>query len=195
MITDQPMDADRPWGAPAPPEPDRPRWSGRKTAVALAVAVIIAGAGGVAIYAATSNDSSATPGGPGGGGPGGGFGGGPGFAPGNGAQRGGGLGALATALHGEFVLSDGSTELLQTGKVTSVSATSIALTSTDGYAKTYTIDSSTVIDNGRSQASDVKTGDQVTVIAKSEGAAVAIEDRTNEGQGGMGLPQQPPAAR
>ena len=100
---------------------------------------------------------------------------------------------LAGALHGEFVIADGSTELLQTGKITQVSASSLAVLSTDGYAKTYTIDAATVIGNG--QASNLKTGDQVTVIAKSEGTAVAVEDRSAMGQGNLGVPQQPPPGR
>jgi hypothetical protein len=123
------------------------------------------------------------------GGPGGGPGGeggpgfGPGFAPPDG--RGGGLGAINDALHGEFVIADGSTDLLQTGKVTAISATSIDLTSTDGFAKKYTINSSTVIDNGRGQVSDIKTGDQVTVIAKkTDASALSLMDRSVQPQQG-----------
>jgi hypothetical protein len=177
------MSTEQPWGAPAEPGPAQkpaPRWSGTKTAAAVGIAVAIAAGGGAAIWAATSNDSG-TARGPGGGfgGPGG-QGGGPGFAPpdGPGFGRGGGPGLIAGALHGEFVIADGSTDLLQTGKVTAVSATSIDLTSTDGYAKKYTINSATVIDNGRSQVSDIKTGDEVTVIAKkTDASALSLTDR------------------
>src|SRR5439155_5050345 len=105
----------------------RPRWSGRRTLAAVSIAVVIAAGGGAAIWAATANDSGSNPRGPGAGGPGP---GGDGFM---------GLGALDTALHGEFVIADGSTELLQTGKVNQASATSLDLTSTDGYTKSYTI--------------------------------------------------------
>jgi hypothetical protein len=171
--TEPPAPAEQTWGsqpAPAAP-PQRPRWSGRKTAAAIGIAVVIAGGGGAAIWAATSNDSSATPGqgGPGGfGGPGGG--------------RFNAMGSLDSALHGEFVIADGTTELLQTGKVTDVSATSIGLASTDGYTKSYTIDSATLMDTG------VKTGDQVTVIAKkSDNTAVSVVDRANLPQGGAGV--------
>jgi hypothetical protein len=167
--TAPPASSEQPWGGEPPATPaQRPRWSGRKTAAAIGIAVVIAAGGGAAIWAATSNDSgtAANQGGPGGfGGPGGG--------------RFNGMGALDSALHGEFVIADGTTELLQTGKVTDVSATSIGLTSTDGYAKTYTIGSATLMDTG------VKTGDQVTVIAKkSDNTALSVVDRANLPQGG-----------
>lgn len=167
----------QPWGAPTPPqEQPRARWSGRKTAIAVLVAVGIAAGGGVGIYAATANDNGNATGGRGGRGGGGSMGGGP-----------GGAGLLREALHGEFVIADGSTELLQTGKVTAVSASSIALTSDDGYATTYTIDATTVVDNGRSAVTDLATGDEVTVIAKSGDTptAVAIAE---QGTGQQGVP-------
>jgi hypothetical protein len=206
MSTEMPAtpEQQQPWGAqPAPRDPQRQRWSGKKTAAAVAIAVAIAAGGGAAIYAATSNDSGAR-GGPGGGGPGG-FGGPGGYGnfggPG-GAQNGGGFGgrgmfgpaALTQALHGEFVISDGSTELLQNGKVTAVSSTSISVTSTDGYAKTYTIDGST------RKEGDIKTGDTVLVIAKQGGAALTIDEPTaNQGQNGTAPDrrgqQQPPTSR
>ena len=76
--------------------------------------------------------------------------------------------ALRDALHGDFVVSNGSggytTERLQTGDVTELSATSVTLTSKDGYKQTYTLDSST------QKTGEVKTGDtNVTVVAKVEG--------------------------
>ena len=49
------------WGAqPQEPEPTRKRWSGRKTAVAVALAVAIAAGGGGVIYVASGGDSSST---------------------------------------------------------------------------------------------------------------------------------------
>jgi len=187
MTTNQPADAEQPWGAQPPPDaPQRPRWSGRKTAAAVGIAVVIAAGGGAAIYAATANDTQQN--GPGGG-PGGGFpGGGPG---GMGGPR-MGAGALSQALHGEFVIADGSTELLQNGQVTSINDTSIAVKSTDGYTKTYTIDSSTV------KAGDIQTGDQVVVIAKEAGTAITIDEPGAMPQRGNGRPdqrQQPPTSR
>jgi hypothetical protein len=182
-------------------EPERAGWSGRKIAAAIAVALVVAGGGGAAIYAATSDDRGSAmdgPGaGPGGRGPGGpGFqpnGAGPGFQPdGGGARRGTGPDALFDALHGEFVLADGTVDLLQTGKITAVSASSIAVTSDDGYAKKYTIDSATLIGNGGS-ASDLRTGEVVTVIStKTDGVALSISDRT-AGRGGPGDGQPPPS--
>lgn len=173
----------QPWGgAPDPTQPQRPRWSGRKTFAAVAIALVIAAGGGAAIWAATANDAGngQHPGGPGPGGPGGGQGG-------PGGPGGRFMGGLEDALHGEFVIADGSTELLQTGKVTQVSATSIDVTSTDGYAHSYTINSAT------RQASGIKTDDQVTVIAKkSDNTAITIVDRTNLPQDGRGRPRQQP---
>ena len=68
------------------------------------------------------------------------------------------------------MIADGSTQLLQTGKVAAISAGSISVTSDDGYTKTYTIDSST-------QSSDIQTGDEVTVIAKeSDNTAVSVTE-------------------
>jgi hypothetical protein len=178
MSTEQPQPA---WGADPPEAPTqapRPRWSGRKTAAAAGIAVVIAAGGGAAIWAATANDGGTTPRGPGGGQGG----------PGDGRFL--GMGGLDSALHGEFVMADGTTELLQTGKVTQVSATSIDLASTDGYTKSYTINSATLSDAG------VKTGDQVTVIAKkSDNAAISVVDRTTTPQDGRGQRgQQPPAS-
>jgi hypothetical protein len=102
----------------------------------------------------------------------------------------GGMGALTSALHGDFVVSNGSggytTERLQTGDVTAVSATSISITSKDGYAQVYAIDPST------EKTSDPTTGANVTVVAKISGntatattiGSAATVQRPG-GQGGM----------
>lgn len=166
------------WGEPTPTQP-RPRWSGRKTLAAVAIAVVISAGGGAAIWAATANEAGTSqhpggpyggPGGPGGPGPGGRF----------------GIGALDSALHGEFVIADGTTQLLQTGKVTQVSDTSIDVTSSDGYAHSYTINSST------RKVTDIKTGDEVTVIArKNDNAALTIVNRSNLPKDGRGRPDRP----
>ena len=60
-----------------------------------------------------------------------------------GPMMGGGL--FGTTTHGEF----------QSGAVTGISATSIEVTSTDGYVRTYTIDADTLIDNGNAQVDDI----------------------------------------
>ncbi|MGW4488626.1 hypothetical protein ACWEOE_32885 [Amycolatopsis sp. NPDC004368] len=170
------------WGAPGgePPATPKKSWSGRKTAIAAGVAVVIAVGGGLAIWAGTSaNDASAqqSPGSPGG--PGG-FRGGQGF----GGQRGpgafGGAAALRNALHGDFVVTAPTggytTERLQTGAITEISATSVTLTSKDGYKQTYVLDAST-----QKPTTTPKTGDNVTVLAKLDGAtatATSLEPAT-----------------
>ncbi|MEV6911869.1 hypothetical protein [Amycolatopsis sp. NPDC051071] len=165
------------WGAPAPADAPKKSWSGRKTAVAAGVAVVIAAGGGAAIWAGTAaNGAEQGQGGPGGGriltGPGGAF--------------------PRDALHGDFVVSDGNggyrTERLQTGEITEISATSVSLTSKDGYKQGYTIDSST------RKTGDLKTGETVTVTAKVAGdtATVAIIGKGGQPQRGQkgGQPRQ-----
>lgn len=179
------------WGEPAPANwgdpaatPPRKGWSGKKTAIAAGIAVVIAAGGGAAIWAGTSSaDNSAQqgPGGPGGGGQFRGQGPGGGFA--------GGMAALRDALHGDFVVANGSggytTERLQTGDVTDVSATSVTLTSKDGYKQTYTIDSST------QKTGDVKTGDtNITVVAKVDGQTATATSLGKGFQTGQRQPGQ-----
>jgi hypothetical protein len=174
-----PADQELTWGGAQPAA--RPRWSGKKTAAAVAIAVGVAAAGGIAVYAASGTAGTAAPqgmGGPGGGMRGG-FGGGPG-------------GGVMDALHGEFTISDGSngykTAYLQTGQVTAVSDTSLTAKSADGYTKVYTIDGDTVFGNNGS-ASDIKSGDTVTVVATPEGGnatADSVLDRSQMQQGGQG---------
>ncbi|MCR6481286.1 hypothetical protein M8542_00490 [Amycolatopsis sp. OK19-0408] len=165
------------WGDPAPAAPKK-GWSGKKTAIAAGIAVVIAAGGGAAIWAGTSSADNSAQQGPGGfGGPGGGQFNGRGGMPGGGF--GGGMTALRDALHGDFVVSNGSggytTERLQTGDVTALSATSVTLTSKDGYKQTYTLDGST------QKTGDVKQGDtNVTVVAKVDGQTATA---TSLGQG------------
>ncbi|HEX8864531.1 MAG TPA: hypothetical protein VF821_02635 [Lentzea sp.] len=151
------------WGAPQPAA--RPAGIAKKTVAAVAIAVGIAAAGGVAIYAAsgTSQETQGMGGGPGGMGgapPDGGNGmrGGPGFGLGSG-----------TATHGEF----------QTGEVTSISDTSLEVKSTDGYTKTYVIDADTVKEG-------VEQGDTVTVIATTEDGKTVASSVVEPGQRGQG---------
>ncbi|MFD5827771.1 hypothetical protein [Lentzea sp. NPDC060358] len=159
------------WGAPqAPGDPAaRPAWSGRKTVAAVAIAVGIAAAGGVAIYAASGTNQQT---GAGGMGPGG-MGGPPNGMNGMDGGMRGGLG-FGTATHGEF----------QSGEVTAISDTSIEVKSTDGFTKTYVIDAETV-------AEGVEKGDTVTVIATTEdGKSVASSvvepgQRGRQGQNGQ----------
>lgn len=177
------------WGEePAPgqsPAPDGNGWSGRKTLAAVAVAVGIAAAGGGVIWAAGGTDAAQL------GGPRGyGMPGGPGFrlmGP-----------AFGDAPHGEF----------QVGEVTEVSDSSISVRSTDGYTKTYVIDSETVIgsqdvgpmqDGGGKQ--DIAEGDTVTVISTTADGGESTAETITEGdvsrqrRGGQGNGQQAPPTR
>ncbi|KAA9153621.1 hypothetical protein FPZ12_034140 [Amycolatopsis acidicola] len=174
---------DQNWGAPQQRPPQR--WDSRKTLAAVAVAVAVVGAGGAAIYVAgTSSDSSSSQGGMQGG-------------PGGGQMPGGTSGAstLSSALHGEYVVSDGNggytTELMQTGTVTEISATSLTAKSTDGYTKTYTIDSGTAVGDNQN-ISSIATGDTVTVVASVSGdtatADTLTEGSDQAGQGAGGAP-------
>ncbi|WP_026423284.1 hypothetical protein [Actinokineospora inagensis] len=174
------------WGGQQAPNPGGRRWTGKKTAVTVAVALGIAGVGGAVAWAASSSDSSQTSsqGGPGG----------------MGGMRGGmGGGAdIMNALHGEFLVSDSSggtkTELLQTGKVTAISATSITVVSDDNYTKTYVIDSSTTIGatttGSSSSSAAVTNGESVTLIATESGdtaTATSIREKGSTPDGG-GMP-------
>ncbi|WP_410666709.1 hypothetical protein [Amycolatopsis sp. cmx-4-68] len=172
------------WGDPAAAAPKK-GWSGKKTAIAAGIAVVIAAGGGAAIWAGTSSADNSAQQGPGGfGGPGGGQFRGQGM-PGGGF--GGGLAAMRDALHGDFVVANPNggytTERLQTGDVTELSATSVTLTSKDGYKQTYTLNAST------QKTGDVKTGDtNITVVAKVEGQTATA---TSLGQGFEAGQRQP----
>ncbi|MFF5080519.1 hypothetical protein ACFY36_26000 [Actinoplanes sp. NPDC000266] len=176
---------------------DRPG-GGRKNAKLAAagalVAVAVASAGITAgVMAATGSDSSASAqGGPGGGQ----FPGGGGMN--GGGTMGGGTGA-STALHGEYVVSDGNggytTQVTQTGTVSAVSSSSMTVKSTDGYSQTYVITTSTTVDNGADQISSVATGHTVRVIATSadsKATATSITDTNlaSTQQGTQGGTQQ-----
>jgi hypothetical protein len=174
------------WGDPAAAGPKK-GWSGKKTAIAAGIAVVIAAGGGAAIWAGTSSADNSAQQGPGGfGGPGGGQFRGQGVP---GGSFGGGLAALREALHGDFVVADPNgggytTERLQTGDVTELSATSVTLTSKDGYKQTYTLDSST------EKTGDVKQGDtNITVVAKVDGQTATAtslgQAMQQQGQGGQ----------
>ena len=95
------------------------------------------------------------------------------------------LGIRRGALHGEFTMPapGGGYQTLaaQTGQVTSVSTSSIALKSEDGFVRTYSVDDNTLVTAGNNGISDVKTGDAVHVLAVVSGGkarAVDIVDAT-----------------
>ena len=149
------------WGAPPPPAQPGGRWSAKRIVVAVAIAVGIAAAGGVAIYAASGSTTADT--GPGGRGGAGGqvFIGGP----------------MSDLGHGEF----------QTGEVTELTDDSITAKSDDGYTKTYTIDDETQL------GPDIAKGDEVTIIATTEGDTTTAESVMESGtmpqrRDGKGIP-------
>ena len=132
------------WGAPPPPAPPSNRWTAKRIVITVAIAVGIAAAGGVAIYAA-SGSTEQTGGGRGGaGGP---------------VMIGGPLGGDTGTQHGEF----------QTGEVTELTDDAITAKSEDGYTKTY------VIDDDTQMMGDIAKGDDVTVIATTEGSTTTAE--------------------
>jgi hypothetical protein len=159
---------------PSTPDTPKPVWSRRKTIAAVAIAVGVAGAGGVAIWAAagSSTTTATDAGGPGKLG---------GQAPGGQGGQVGGAGILESALHGEYVASDGNggytTELMQTGKITELSATSLTAVSDDGFSKTYTIDAGTAT-GGATGVSGLATGESVTIVAATSGATATADSVT-----------------
>ncbi|GAA1597684.1 hypothetical protein [Kribbella karoonensis] len=106
--------------------------------------------------------------------------------PGGGPGRGGFRGefGLGGALHGEFVVQkDGGgyeTVAVQRGQVTAVSNDSLTVKSADGYSRTYTLTSNTMVNAARNGIGDVKTGNTVNVQAVvTNGNATAV--RVNDG--------------
>ena len=97
-----------------------------------------------------------------------------------------GFGPLGGALHGEFVVPDGSggyrTVLTQRGVVTAVSTTSLTVKSEDGYSKTYVLNPSTVVVSGRDGIGTVENGESVAVMATEAGGtatATHVKDLTS----------------
>ncbi len=195
---------------PAPPHTSEVISSGpRRSRVGTGIAIAAIGIGALGIagtaYATNATPTpSATPsagslplgyGGTGGspdraqGAPYGGAGGG--LAPDGGAGRGpgrerGGPGlGLGMGIHGSFVVpkQGGGYQTVDTqvGTVTGVSSTSITVRSSDGFTRSYTVDSSTMVNAQRDGIAAVKTGDEVGVLATEDGSAhtaVQIVDRT-----------------
>ena len=89
------------------------------------------------------------------------------------------------AIHGEVTSPkpDGGYQTLafQTGEVTSVSSSSIALKSDDGFTRTYKVDEDTLVNAGRDGIGNVKNGDTVRLTAVVDGGqarAVSVLDTT-----------------
>ncbi|RVX41585.1 hypothetical protein EDD27_4139 [Nonomuraea polychroma] len=131
--------------------------------------------------------------------------------PGHGRGWGRKMGFGGPALHGEFVVPDGTgkyvTVATQYGDVTAVDQDSITVKSEDGYTREYVVNGDTRINRGGDGIDAVKTGQKVMVRATVEGGtatAVGIHDATlRDGQGWRGKggrwhgdhrPGQPPAS-
>jgi hypothetical protein len=118
--------------------------------------------------------------------------------PGPGYRRFGGgfgFGGLFGALHGQLVVAKPGggyqTVDVQTGQVTAVSTTSITLKSADGFTRSYTVTSSTLVDAQRDGIGSVKVGNQAAMLATVSGSAAtaaSITDLTllQQGHGGFG---------
>jgi hypothetical protein len=111
---------------------------------------------------------------------------GPGGPGGRGEGRHGGKGGpMGHALHGEFVVRNGTdayrTIAVQTGTVTAISKTSITVKSADNFSKTYAVSENTLVNAGRDGIDNVKEGNEVRVRAVVEGGtanAMSIDDAT-----------------
>ncbi len=91
-----------------------------------------------------------------------------------GADGFGELAVIGGALHGEFVVPDGTatvTERIQTGLVTAVSSTGLSVKSSDGFSATYVLGSGVDV-------SAFPAGTDVTVIAKVSGSTVTATSVT-----------------
>lgn len=157
------------------PQHGSPTWSRRQSLAAVAVAAVIGGIGGAAIYAATQEPQHVMGGGA------------HGLAgpqmhapppPGGGALQGGPPPAAAPsadagALHTESVVSDGNggfiTKMTQTGTVDEVTLTNVVVRSTDGYTQIYAFPSAAA-----SSSRPVAVNDTVTVEATRTGATVTL---------------------
>jgi hypothetical protein len=124
--------------------------------------------------------------------------GGPGMIRGRGHLRGAG-----GALHGSFVVPDGSggyrTLLMQHGTATDVSDTSITVRSEDGFEQTYAITGDTAVGADRQGVGGIAKGADVAVLGEKKGSGVTAlyladlaawgRGMGPGGMGGMGGPQ------
>lgn len=186
---------DRPtWGDPASAGSATKNRSWKKTVGAVAVAAVVVAGGVVGVDAMASgaeNTATGQRGGPGGMG---GFGGEgqsafPGGAmPGqNGGQgrQGAGQFGLGSALHGDFVVSSGSsfeTRRMERGKITAMSGGTVSLTSDDGYSSDYAV--------GDVDVSSLAVGDTVVAIATVSGDAATLTSLVSETSVSSGTGQQ-----
>ncbi|XVV06260.1 hypothetical protein ACQPW3_13075 [Actinosynnema sp. CA-248983] len=159
------------WGEDPPPRADAPgpRWSGRKTLVAVAIAVGIAAVGGGVIYAASNSEAAQMMAGPRG--------------------SGGGLRIMGSPFgettHGEF----------QTGEITAVTDDSMTVKSEDGFSKTYKLDDNTQVSGEKGDTGSLAAGDKVMVVAQDDVAKTVMSGDFQRGgrpSAGQGQPGQRP---
>jgi len=98
-------------------------------------------------------------------------------------------GLMGSTLHGTLtVATDDGTQVVdvQRGEVTAVSATSITLTSSDGFTATYTTDSDTRVrhDGAAATLADVAVGD-TAFVRSTAGTADVVRDWSPEGLAAM----------
>jgi hypothetical protein len=192
------------WGAPAakPGEGSAAQsWTVKRgLAVAGAAAVLAAGAG-LGVYALTSSPATADgtggaaggglvgPGGQGSGqgGPGaqGGFGGG--AAPGQGGAGnfqpdGVAVGGLSAAVHGEYVVLQGSeyvTKAEQLGTVTEASSGAVTVKSSDGFSRSYVLGQDVLVTNQQQRRQQGNAGTRLTAADIVNGGTVRIVSSRN----------------
>jgi hypothetical protein len=124
------------------------------------------GAGNDAALAASGGTSTATP-----------APGGKAFKRGPGMLRGRGhLLGMGGALHGSFVVPDGSggyrTVVMQRGAATKVSDTSITVRSEDGFEQSYAITADTAVGADRQGVDGIAKGADVAVMGEKKGSGV-----------------------
>ncbi len=97
----------------------------------------------------------------------------------------GGIEGPMGALHGQFVVPKQGggyqTLVVQQGKVTSVSTSSITVKSADGFSATYAVPADTLVNAARDGIGSVKKGDEVSLLAQQKSgddAALQIGDFT-----------------
>jgi hypothetical protein len=98
---------------------------------------------------------------------------------------------MGGALHGSFVVPDGSggyrTVVMQRGAATSVSDTSITVRSEDGFEQTYAITAGTAVGADRQGVSGIAKGADVAVMGEKKGSGVTALHVADLAQFGRGI--------
>ena len=111
------------------------------------------------------------------------------------------IGGPFGAMHGEFVVPDGSggyrTVVTQRGTASDVADDTITVKSEDGYTATYDVPAAAVVGAQRDGLASIDKGDDVSVVAEKKGGTVtaqsvvdlnSLRDRGPFGFGGPGGP-------